>query len=197
MLGIQLRTGGRARVATLNFLSESFNGRRPERCCTYPPPPPRFRVRLNFVDTYTVTAFQIMYAYFPLSLCLYFFVPSSLLRLLSVGTGSVMIIVSLRFFCEKMAPNNNRFPRKNNAIVAIIAFLREPPPKSKQLQLLISWVLDELEKRRFQHLTQNGQDFFKLQYKILASSVSCRSRKSQYFRRKNSATSPRLNLDNF
>jgi hypothetical protein len=35
----------------------------------------------------------------------------------------------------------------------------QSPPKSKQLQLTKSRVLDELERRGFQHFTQHGQGF--------------------------------------
>jgi hypothetical protein len=40
----------------------------------------------------------------------------------------------------------------------------QAPPKSKRVKLTISRVLDALEKRRFQHLTQYGQGFFEVQY---------------------------------
>jgi hypothetical protein len=43
-------------------------------------------------------------------------------------------------------------------------------PKKKRLQLLTPWVLDELEKHHFRHLTQNVQEFFKLQCQLLATS---------------------------
>jgi hypothetical protein len=39
----------------------------------------------------------------------------------------------------------------------------QSPPQSKRLQLIISWVLDEQEKRRFGHLTQHGHGFFEIQ----------------------------------
>jgi hypothetical protein len=77
----------------------------------------------------------------------------------------------------------------------------QSPSKSWRLQLLISWVLDELEKRCFRHLTLNGQDFFNLQYQILATSgLSPAGRQSRdifaahFFGEK---IPPRLSLDNF
>jgi hypothetical protein len=47
-------------------------------------------------------------------------------------------------------------------------------PKSNQLQLIISWILDELEKSRFWHLTQHGQDFsrYSIKYFFLTSGLS-------------------------
>jgi hypothetical protein len=44
------------------------------------------------------------------------------------------------------------------------------PLKSKRLQLVISWVPGELEKRRFLHLTQHGQGICEVQYQILTTS---------------------------
>jgi hypothetical protein len=35
---------------------------------------------------------------------------------------------------------------------------------------MISWVLNELEKYRFRHLTLDEQGFFKIQYQILETS---------------------------
>jgi hypothetical protein len=55
------------------------------------------------------------------------------------------------------------------------------PPKSKQLQFIISWVPNELGKRRFRHLTQHGHDFFEIQYQILATLVCLLPPKSQHF----------------
>jgi hypothetical protein len=43
-------------------------------------------------------------------------------------------------------------------------------PKSKQIQLTISWVLDKLEKCRFLHFTQHGQCLKKIQYQIFTTS---------------------------
>ncbi len=43
---------------------------------------------------------------------------------------------------------------------------------SKQLQITISWVLDELEKRHFRHFTQHGQGFFEVKYQLFTTSGS-------------------------
>jgi hypothetical protein len=74
----------------------------------------------------------------------------------------------------------------------------QSPPKIEQLQLLISWVLDELEKRSdwagiFQATISNFSNFW---------FVSCGSPKWQHFccksfLWKNPTKSPRLNLNNF
>jgi hypothetical protein len=45
-------------------------------------------------------------------------------------------------------------------------------PKSNQLQLITSWILDELEKHRFRHLTQHGQDFSRYNIKFQQLLVS-------------------------
>jgi hypothetical protein len=39
-----------------------------------------------------------------------------------------------------------------------------------KVQLIISWVLDVLEKGHYQHLTQHGQGFLKIQSEILTTS---------------------------
>jgi hypothetical protein len=44
------------------------------------------------------------------------------------------------------------------------------PQNNKQLQLIISWVLDDLKKLRFWHLIQHRQGFFETEYQILTIS---------------------------
>jgi hypothetical protein len=54
-------------------------------------------------------------------------------------------------------------------------------PKSKRIQLNVSWVLDELEKRRFRHLIQHRQNYFEIQYQILATSGLSAGGRSLFF----------------
>jgi hypothetical protein len=42
-------------------------------------------------------------------------------------------------------------------------------PKSKKLQLTISRVLDELERRSFWHFTQHGQGFFEVKNQLFTT----------------------------
>jgi hypothetical protein len=45
----------------------------------------------------------------------------------------------------------------------------QSPPKSKQLQLTISRVLNELERHRFRHFTQHGQGFFEVKNQLFTT----------------------------
>ncbi len=86
------------------------------------------------------------------------------LLLIHTFSGPLKLFVQV-FSQQLLLANNSRCTTRHHNTVGAKKYI-QLPAKSKRLQLLISLVQDELEKRRFWHLTQNGQEFFDLNIKF-------------------------------